>query len=68
MGRNFYDYDFDNAVKPCGTNENPAKPSGKCVDYSKENCPWFPMCDLPEKCPWEKPTRPKKYKIKKFIK
>lgn len=67
MGRVGQDYNFKYAYKPCGTPEDMAKPSGKCMNGAKENCPWFSMCDLPEKTPWEKPTRPKKYLKSKYL-
>lgn len=65
MGRNSFDYRFKDACKPCGLPPFNVKPRGKCIQDAKNQCHWFSMCDLPEKTPWEKPTRPKEYKISK---
>ncbi len=66
MGRNSFDYSFDDAYKSCGTEEDKHKPSGKCIENAETRCQWYSMCDLKEKTPWKKPTRPKEYKISKL--
>lgn len=61
MTRNYYDYDFVGAVKPCGIGPYGVKPSGKCIKDAEHKCNWFEMCDLPEKNPPTPPTLPKKF-------
>lgn len=52
MGRNFFEYNFKDAIKPCGD-------LGECIKDAEKNCQWYAMCDLSEKTPWKEPTQPK---------
>lgn len=57
-----HDYDFDEARKPCGTNESyGAQTSGQCIKNAKEYCRWYEMCDLPCKAPSKKPAKAKSF-------
>ena len=58
MGRSLVDYDFRGTYKPCSQDQSPY-PKDKSV-YPKEGCPWYSICDLPQKNPSQKPIRPQK--------
>lgn len=56
------DYNFQKAVKPCGTGEFQDKPSGNCIEDAPTNCKWYEVCNLKSKNPWKKPTQPLEYR------
>ncbi len=55
MGLTVLEYNFKAAVKPCDDLK-------RCIKNAKNECPWYSMCDLSMKIPWEKPTQPQEFR------